>query len=192
MAIKIEPYAKENIPSEEHDELRFTRDNYGMASAFLTYPLTGEEKLVGRVDLVTGQCKVDGINYTLSGVPDEIFHKFQVKLNWYVDCEKENGYMFPESIEPSGKIEGLRFIMWDDGSGRAEYNGEKVGSIDLMTGEMEVGSSGYIPAPYDDRSKAMEAYKSTIEDYIQEIYINKEHHNVSKVEKPKKTALERD
>lgn len=165
-----EPYMKESIPSEEHNELRFTRDNYGTASAFLTYPLTGEEKLVGRVDLVTGQCKVNDINYTLSGAPDEIFHKFQVKLNWYVDYEKENGYMFPISIEPSDKIEGLRYIMWDDGSGRAEYNGEKVGSIDLMTGEMEVGSSGYIPAPYDDRIKTVEAYKSAIEDYVSDYY----------------------
>lgn len=181
MAIKLEPYAKENIPSEEHDELRFTRDNYGMASAFLTYPLTGEEKLIGRADLVAGLATIDGNKMKISGLPDEIFQKFQAKLNAFVDNAKDYSDMFPDSIERSDKIDELRFIMWRDGSGRAEYKGTTVGTIDLFSGEMTVGNSEYIPAPYDDRDKTVVHYKTTIEDYVKETYIDKAHQNVWRV-----------
>lgn len=181
MAIKLEPYTKESIPSEEHDELRFTRDNYGMASAFLTYPLTGEEKLIGRADLVAGLATIDGNKMKITGLPDEIFHKFQAKLNVFVDNEKAYSNMFPETIEQSEKINGLSFIMWNDGSGKAEYKGATVGTIDLMSGEMEVGDSGYIPASYDDRDKTIANYKTTIESYVQEKYIDNPHQNVWRV-----------
>ncbi len=181
MATKIEPYMKESIPSEEHDELRFIRDNYGTASAFLTYPLTGEEKLIGRADLVAGLATIDGNKMKITGLPDEIFHKFQAKLNVFVDNEKAYSNMFPETIEQSEKINGLRFIMWNDGSGKAEYKGATVGTIDLMSGEMEVGDSGYIPASYDDRDKTIANYKTTIESYVQEKYIDNPHQNVWRV-----------
>lgn len=87
-------------------------------------------------------------------MPDD----FRIMSNLKDRYEEQRG-----TITSSEIVEGLTYRMWNDGSGCALLNGEKLGSIDLETKEIKIGEKGWIPMPYDTTDEIKSEFRKRVE-----------------------------
>ncbi len=74
-------------------------------------------------------------------------------------------------IYNSNNIEGLKIICFSDGSGRAEYNGDKIGSYDIMSQEMDINNSGGYHVE-GSGSEFIDTFQRAVEKYITNSSLN--------------------
>lgn len=87
--------------------------------------------------------KGDYIRHDFTNEEREAYESFAATEK-YSDELREEDNEFKSTITASERVEGLTFEMWNDGSGIAWLNGERLGSIDLATKEIEIGKRDFI------------------------------------------------
>ncbi len=92
--------------------------------------------------------------YSEKEIPDH----FRIMSNLKERYEEQRG-----TITSSERVEGLTYKMWNDGSGCALLNGEKLGSIDFAAKEIQIGEKGWTPMPYDTADEIKSEFRERVE-----------------------------
>lgn len=77
--------------------------------------------------------------------------------------EEASNYMAHSTTTESDRVEGLKYVMFEDGSGHAEWDGHDLGQIDLQTKEIKTDGS-WTPMPYESTEYVKDCFREAVEE----------------------------